>query len=86
MLGFEPRPHWWEARALTTAAPLADKTPQCKCELFYRSFLLYHLLYYCLKNFQLSSLQPEGFIQTIKGVIHQVSKHFVVHQFFLPVA
>ena len=37
-LGFEPRPHWWEASALTTAAPLVDKTPQYECELFYRSF------------------------------------------------
>ena len=22
LLGFEPRPHWWEARARTTAPPL----------------------------------------------------------------
>ena len=30
-LGFEPRPHWWEASALTTASPLLPQyTPDLK--------------------------------------------------------
>ena len=85
-LGFEPRQHWWEASALTTAAPLVDKTHNMNVNAFIILFLLYYLLDYCFKNFRLSSLPPEGFIQTIKGVIHPISKHFVVHRFFLAMA
>ena len=80
--GFEPRPHWWEDSAVITAAPLVDKTPQYECERFYVLFLLHYLLDYCFKYFRLSSLPPEGFIKTIKGVIHPISKHFVAHRFF----
>ena len=29
--GFEPGPHWWEARALTTAAPLLLHAGEISC-------------------------------------------------------